>query len=58
MDKFTNWLFPIILIIGLLWVSFQYGDWEMGMDWISAVSLMFIAMSLMYMTNKMDQKRK
>jgi len=57
MDKFTNWYFPIMLIIGIAWTSLVYKSFELAMSWISAISLLFIAMALIYITNYIDKKK-
>ena len=47
MDKFTNWSFMIIIVVGVLISVYMDKSVELALNFISAASLFFIAMTLM-----------
>ncbi len=56
MDRNTIWTFVVILVLGVFYIAFVEKNATHVFEYMSAISLAFIAVTLMYIAIKMKKK--
>ena len=57
MDKFTVWTYAISLAVGGMYIGYKYQDPSLSLQWLSTVSLIFIAIFLIHIAKGLKSKK-